>query len=153
MYPVPNGVPAIVTPQFIIQYGRLMFTDFGYYVVSAYNSCGSTRYWYGINILQYHHCRVVAPTPKNPNINFTISPNPSSENEITISKELSEQSEAKNEEFTLILYNKLQIKVRETTLNTLNKTISTEGLSNDVYFLHIISKDGVRVVRQVMILR
>ncbi len=63
------------------------------------------------------------------------------------------QSEAKNEEFTLILYNKLQIKVRETTLNTLSKTISTEGLPNDVYFLHIISKDGSKVVKQVMILR
>ncbi len=110
------------------------------------------------------NCRVVTPTPKNATINFIVSPNPSSENEITISQEVSKsetsasgeeqtQSEAKNEAFTLILYNKLQVKVRETTLNTLSKTISTGGLPNDVYFLHIISKDGVRVVKQVMILR
>ena len=110
---------------------------------------------------------MVGGTPKS-TINFVVSPNPSSGNEITIAQEISKvqstssetsssgeeqpqaPTEAKNEEFTLILYNKLQIKVRETTLNTLSKTISTEGLPNDVYFLHIISKDGSKVVKQVM---
>ena len=138
------------------------------YLIQASNDCG-TGPLYDISLRRLPNCRVVATPTKNPT--FTLSPNPSSGNEITISQDISETSsetsastgeekeqaqthpEAKNEEFTLILYNKLQVKVRETTLNTLSKTISTEGLPNDVYFLHIISKDGNRVVKQVMILR
>ena len=154
--------------------GTLQFLAYGTHSAYAYNTCASTpTYNFQLTSLG-PNCRVVTPTPKGSTLRssaFTLSPNPSSGNEITISQDISEtssetsastgeekeqaqaQSEAKNEEFTLILYNKLQVKVRETTLNTLSKTISTEGLPNDVYFLHIISKDGNRVVKQVMILR
>ena len=167
-YNVPTTSQTIVVmPTFVI-YGSqaalgVVFTGFDNLQILASNNCSSTPVYY-TNILQDTGCRVVAPTPKNPL--FTLSPNPSSGNEITISQDISTssetsastgeeqaQSEAKNEEFTLLLYNKLQIKVRETTLNTPSKTISTEGLPNDVYFLHIISKDGNKVVKQVMILR
>ena len=143
------------------------------YVVFATNICGAGRN-FNFEYVIDPACKVVGNTPKNPtispSINFVVSPNPSSGNEITIAQEISRtqsksetsasgeekpqtEAEAKIEEFTLVLYNKLQIKVRETALNTLSTTISTEGLPNDVYFLHIISKDGSKVVKRVMILR
>ena len=150
--------------------GNVIFNRYGDYKVFAVNLCGLTSNSIFFRLLPDNGCRVVAQMPKTPT--FIVSPNPSSGNEITIAQEISKvqstsetsasgeeqplaeaPTEAKNEEFTLILYNKLQIKVRETTLNTLSKTISTEGLPNDVYFLHIISKDGSKVVKQVMILR
>lgn len=177
--PVPAaGSPAYSSPAgtFTVNtFATVTISDYNnIYEIVASNACGTTQP-YRFRLLKPVGCfKVVAPTPKTPTINFVVSPNPSSGNEITIAQEISkvqstsetsasgeEQpqvstetlSEAKNEEFTLILYNKLQIKVRETTLNTLSKTISTEGLPNDVYFLHIISKDGSKVVKQVMILR
>ena len=119
------------------------------YIISASNACGrSINYSVTVAEDNSNPCRTVPEIPR-----FTLPPNPSSSNDITISQNISEISAAKNEEFTLILYNKLQVKVCETPLNTLSKTISTENLSNDVYFLHIIDKDGNKVVKQVMILR
>ena len=150
--------------------GYVRFLRYGDYEVFSTNYCNISSSSIFFTLVALPNCRVVNPTPKTPN--FVVSPNPSSGNEITISQEISKMqstsetsasgeeqpqsevlSEAKVEEFTLILYNKLQVKVRETTLNTLSKTISTEGLPNDVYFLHIISKDGSKVVKQVMIMR